>query len=149
MDKQCPEEFEILMSGYLDDELDEPARIRFEAMLEADPACRREFDVMKRLVLGTGRALALEEPPEEVWDTFLDSVYNRLERRTGWIILMLGMIILTAWSAALYFVLPWAPPAVKVLLALPVAGLVILFISVLRQRLRALKTDRYTKEVMR
>ena len=31
----------------------------------------------------------------------------------------------------------------------PVAGLVILFLSVLRQRMRVAKTDRYSKEVLR
>jgi len=148
MNEAC-EEYHILISGYLDGELDEAARLTLEEHTKVCPACCRELDTMKRLVVGTTSVLAYEEPPEEVWDGFLDSVYNRLERRTGWIVLVLGLVTLVAYGVVLYWLLPWASGFTKVLLAVPVGGLILLFISVLRQRVRAAKTDRYSREVFK
>ncbi len=36
----------------------------------------------------------LKKPPEEAWQLYWASVYNRLERRVGWILLSIGAIIL-------------------------------------------------------
>lgn len=44
---------------------------------------------------------------------------------------------------------PWASLGVKVLAALPLGGLLILFGSVLRERLFISKTDRYSRDVKR
>ncbi len=104
---------------------------------------------MKRLVVGTAAALAPDDPPEEVWDTFLDRVYNRLERKTGWVVFVVGALALTVFGIVLFVTQPWASALTKLLLAVPVVGLAILFVSVLRQRLEVAKTDRYTKEVIR
>lgn len=49
----------------------------------------------------------------------------------------------------LFVTLPWASAPVKLLLALPAVGLAILFVSVLRERLAAIKHDRYSREVQR
>ena len=88
----------------------------------ACPQCRREYDLLKRLVVGTSAALAVDDPPEEVWDGFLESVYNRLERKSGWTILITGCLLLAVYGAILYVFLDWANPLTKFLLALPVGG---------------------------
>jgi predicted anti-sigma-YlaC factor YlaD len=137
------------LCGYLDGELDAVTRRSLEDHVLACETCRREYDVMKRLVIGTSAALAQDEPPEEVWDDFLGTVYNRLERKTGWAVLITGLMLLTVYGVGLYFLLPWADPLTKFLLSLPVGGLAILFSSIWRQRLLVAKTDRYSKEVMR
>lgn len=143
------EEYQVLISGYLDGELEAEEREKVEGLMESSPAFRREYESMKRLFVGTASAFRIEEPSEETWDTFLDSVYNRLERQSGWIVLILGAVTLAAYGVVLYWVMPWASLPLKVLLALPAVGLVLLFISVLRQRLRVAKTDRYSREVFR
>ena len=148
MNEAC-EEYHILISGCLDGELDESARLKLEEHTQGCAPCRRELDAMKCLVVGTSAALAFEEPPEEIWESFLDSVYNRLERRTGWILLVLGLVSLAAYGVVLYWLLPWAPGPTKVFLALPAGGLLVLFVSVLRQRLRVAKTDRYSREIFK
>lgn len=137
-----------LISGYLDDELSAEQRAEVERRLGEDDAFREEFDKMKRIV-SAASGLHVEDPPEEVWDTFLDGVYNRVERRTGWLVFIVGLVLLTAFGVYRFIVEPWGPALVKVLIATVVIGLAVLFISVLRQRLHAAKTDRYSKEVHR
>lgn len=135
-----------LISGYLDGELTPEERTRVEQLRDQDPAFREEFERMKQLVTATSE-LRFEEPPEEVWDTFLEGVYNRIERRTGWIVFLVGVIALTAWGIYWFCVAEWGSPLVKGLIAVPLIGLVVLFISVLRQRLFVARTDRYSKEI--
>lgn len=147
--REYREEYEVLISGYLDGELTPEQAARLEQILAEIPACRSDFETMKQLIAGTNRALCPSDPPDEVWDTFLDNVYNRAERRFGWMVFIAGTLALTAYGIYLYFSEPWTSGAVKLLIAVPVLGLVMLFISVLRQRLRAAKHDRYSREVHR
>ena len=148
MSNSC-EEQQVRITGYLDGELDAAETRALEEHLKACPVCMRELDAMKTLIVGTAACLKIEHPPEEVWDAFLDDVYNRLERKTGWMILIVGLIASAAYGAVLFVLAPWADWPLKVLLGALFAGLTILFISVLRQRMRVAKTDRYTKEVKR
>jgi predicted anti-sigma-YlaC factor YlaD len=143
------EEYRILISGYLDDELEPEIRAELEAHLEDCPKCRREFDTMKRLFWGTSAAVAADDLPEETWDEFLDNVYNRLERKTGWVVFVFGVLCLTLFGTYVFLMEPWTSALIKLMVATPVAGLAILFVSVLRQRLENLKTDRYTREIHR
>ncbi|MBI2433224.1 MAG: zf-HC2 domain-containing protein [Candidatus Hydrogenedentes bacterium] len=148
MSKAC-EQYEILISGYLDGELDEGQSRTLEQHVESCSVCRREFETMKRLMVGTSASFRLTEPPDAVWDTFLDNIYNQLERRIGWGIALLGLLALAAYGVVLFYYEPWASNWIKVLLTLPALGLIVIFVSVLRQRLRAARTDRYSQGVHR
>ena len=143
------EEFRVLISGYLDNELSPEVRAELEAHLEECPKCQRELDSMKRLFWGTSAAFAADDLPQETWDEFLDNVYNRLERKTGWVVFVFGVLGLALFGAYVFVMEPWTSAVFKLMVATPVAGLAILFVSVLRQRLENLKTDRYTKEIHR
>jgi anti-sigma factor RsiW len=140
------DDIRALISGYLDGELTPEERSRVEQLRDQDPTFREEFERMKRLVTATSE-LRIEEPPEEVWDTFLDGVYNHIERQSGWLIFLVGVIALTVWGIYWFWVADWGSALVKVLIAVPIIGLVVLFISVLRQRLVVARTDRYSKEI--
>ena len=142
------EEMRTLMSGYLDHELEPDEVARFEAYLEAHADFREELDRMGQLV-DAASDLGVESLPDEVWDTFLDGVYNRLERRTGWMAFLLGVALLSGAGVYWFVVSPWASPTMKAVAALPLAGLGVLFGSVLRERLFVLKTDRYSRDVKR
>lgn len=142
------EKFQPLMSGRLDNELSEEDRRLFDEHIAQCAACRDEFAVMRRLVEAVS-TLWGDLPPEEVWDTFLDGVHNRVERQTGWVVFIIGAAALALYGIYVFIVDPWGPALLKVLFATPVVGLGIVFVSVLRQRLAAAKTDRYSKEIMR
>ena len=90
MKEDCTD-IQELLSGFLDGELDEAQQSRVDSHLSECPACRDELEKMKLLVAVTS-SIRIEDPPEEVWDTFLDNVYNNLERRTGWLIAIAGAI---------------------------------------------------------
>jgi hypothetical protein len=143
------EEFEMLLSGYLDAELDEAQLLRFEALLSESPSRREEVESMQRLYVGTNALFAPAHPADTVWDTFLDDVYNRIERRFAWAVVTFGAVALSLFAVFEFVSEPWGPALLKVLIAVPVAGLLLLFISVLRNRLHTLKTDRYEREVHR
>jgi predicted anti-sigma-YlaC factor YlaD len=148
MSASC-DEYQVLITGHLDGELDAAQQEQLEAHLKTCSACRREYEAMKNLVVGTSTCFAIDAPPEEVWDTFLEHVYNRIERKTGWLLLILGLVALTLYGTVLFIREPWAAAGTKLLFAVPVVGLVLLFISVLRQRIRIAQNDRYTKEIHR
>lgn len=143
------EEYRVLISGYLDNELEPELRVELENHLEECPRCQRELDSMRRLFWGTSAAFAAGSLPQETWDEFLDNVYNRLERKTGWVVFVFGALALALFGGYVFVMEPWTSALIKVLVAAPVAGLAILFVSVLRQRLENLKTDRYSKEIHR
>jgi len=110
---------------------------------------QRELDTMRMLFCGTSAAFGAEDLPEEQWDAFLENVYNRLERKTGWVVFVFGVLALTLFGSYVFVMEPWTSALVKLLLATPVVGFAILFVSVLRQRLENLKTDRYSREIHR
>jgi anti-sigma factor RsiW len=138
---------EALISGYLDNELDAETLARVEARLKADPGFREEFERMKGLITAANEG-DMPLPEDAAWDEFLDGVYNRIERRTGWMVLIMGLAALAVYGVVMFFAVP-GNPLMKLAVSVPVVGLVLLFISVLRQRLHVAKTDRYSREVQR
>ncbi|MFC2075832.1 anti-sigma factor family protein [candidate division KSB1 bacterium] len=150
----CPA-WEAQISGYLDKELTEAEAREVETHLETCPACRRELEKQKQLLEVTDTMKFLK-PPEEVWERYWDHIYNRLERQIGWIFLSIGAIVLAAWGlyALVTTVLPdfWNDPslhiAVKIGIIAAGLGVAVLFVSVLRERILTIKTDRY-REVKR
>ncbi len=147
-DNDTKDEMRTLMTGYLDGELEPDEKARFEHYIEQHPEFKSEFKEMELLV-DAASELEAETLPDEVWDTFLEDVYNRLERRTGWTLLILGATLLAFLGVYGFIVIPWATTQVKLLAAIPLAGLFILFGSVLRERLFILKTDKYSRDVKR
>ena len=146
---RCEEHYRVLISGMIDGELDKEQAADLDAHLDDCFDCQRELDSLRRLFTGTGEAFGGDTPPEEAWDTFLDNVYNRIERQTGWVLLLAGLVALALFGTYQFVAEPWGSALIKTLVATPVIGFIVLFISVLRQRLEELKTDRYTKEVHR
>ena len=145
---ETKDEMRTLMSGYLDGELDPDEQARFERYVEEHADFGRELEEMETLVSAASEMKA-ETLPDDLSDTFLDHVYYRLERRTGWIVLILGAASLAGLGLYCFVVVPWASLEMKILAALPLAGLFILFGSVLRERLFMLKTDKYSRDVKR
>ena len=148
MNRETCHTIEPKLSGYVDNELTSGERRNVEAHVENCGQCRKVLEEMEQLTAVTA-PLRIAEPPEEVWENFLDNVYNRLERRTGWVFFVFGVIVLTAFAVYHYVADPWTSPFNKTLLAVPIGGLALLFVSVWRQRIFVAKTDRYTRDVKR
>ncbi len=147
MNRQC-DAVQALMSGYLDGELGPEERARVDSHAGTCDDCRQELETMRQLVSASS-GIAVASPPEEVWDTVLDGVYSRLERRTGWFLFVIGAVGLVALGIYYFITEPFASAFQKTFLAVPAVGFSILFISVLRQRLFVAKTDRYSRDIRR
>jgi predicted anti-sigma-YlaC factor YlaD len=140
-----------LISSYLDHELDEEQRRQVEEHIEHCPECRKEYGEMARFE-EVMRKMTLKQPPKEAWQVYSESVYNRVERGIGWILLSIGAMILLFFAG--YNVVkgviedPTIPVIVKAGILLGLAGVVILLVSVVRERVFVNKRERY-KEIQK
>jgi hypothetical protein len=144
---QC-EDVKTLLSGYVDEELDEKDRHAVEKHLAACGGCRTECEKLRNLVEVTSE-MKFMEPAKEVWDDYWSSVYNRLERSAGWMIFVLGLIVWAAWGVYCFVKDPTIEAVEKVIVAAPVIGILILLVSVIRERVYKSRFDKYSREVKR
>ena len=140
-----------LLSAYVDGELEPDDVARIEAHLAENEQTRSEVEKLRRLKAVTG-AMRLKEPPAEEWEVFWKSVYNRTERSLGWILLCLGVVIIGAWglTEAVMALLKTddLPLLLRGSILIAAAGLLVLLISVVRERIYRRSRTRY-KDVIR
>jgi hypothetical protein len=138
--------FRILLSGYIDDELTSEERADFERHLQDCAECQKELETFRRLREVTG-AMKYADIPEQVWEGYWSSIYRRLERGLGWILISMAVIILSGFGGYHllqdFFLNPEKPLLLKVGIGCGMAGFIVLFVSILRERLFACRRDRY------
>lgn len=138
-----------LISSYHDQELSEEQKRQIEEHIRHCDSCRHEFDEMKKFEEVMNQ-MELKKPPKEVWQVYWSSIYNRLERHIGWILLSIGAIILLFYGG--YKTIegiiqdPAIPLILKVGILAALGGLVVLLVSITRERIFVRKRERY-KEV--
>ena len=142
---------EQLMMAALDDELAEGERAELEIALERDSVLRAEWNRLQRLQEVT-RMTRILTPADETWGGYWESVYNRLERGTGWLLAGAGALVLALyglWSMLQEMMADTSLPGfVKVAVFCLVSGLLILSVSALREKLFTHRHDPY-KEIER
>lgn len=146
------DEFKGAMMGYLDGELDAEQRARLESHLDACEACARELAELSNLKEELAD-MKLREPSDAELERYWRSLYNRLERGVGWILFSAGAVILLCYGGFKLVEEVVRDPTIALLvkagLVALVFGVVILFVSLLRERLSLLKRDKYSREVKR
>ena len=144
-------DYKDLMMGYLDGELDDEQKRSFEAHLAACPQCESELKEFRKIKQITDEVV-LAEPEDKVWQQYWGGVYNRIERGVGWILFSAAAILLLIYGGfkAIEEIVkdPEVGIILKVALLTLIAGLAVLLVSVLRERLYFRKKDRY-KDVRR
>ena len=146
------EDYRQWITGYVDDELSVADRQRLESHLRACDACRRELEELvafkEHLTM-----IKFKEPSDAELERYWRSIYNRLERRVGWILFSLGAIVVTCWAAFKAIEEMIQDPSVSLVLKVGVVALIVggavLFVSLVRERLTVRKTDKYSREVER
>jgi predicted anti-sigma-YlaC factor YlaD len=145
------EEARLLLMGYIDGELG-PVKIRrLEDHLAVCVACRREERQFRKLEEVTEEMLNEELPPLDV-DAAWETVYRRLERSAGWLLLSAGLILLLgygAWELLNGFLLDSeAPLIVRLGVGTALGGTIVLLVSIGREVLTRFRSERY-REVIR
>jgi predicted anti-sigma-YlaC factor YlaD len=142
MSNVCERSFdEVLLSGYLDDALTQAEAQRIRIHLEDCGVCRGLFDELAAL-REAARTTTFQEPDESAWPELPKTRVSGFSRSLGWLVVVSWLAVVSV--LALWRLLSQAgdPLEVFVVLGLP-GGFVMLFASVLLDRLRDLKTDRY------
>lgn len=138
-----------LISSSLDGELDNGQRKMAEEHLEQCEECRQEFEEMGRFE-EVMRKMQFRKPHKEVWEIYWSAVYNRLERRIGWILLSIGGMILLffgGYKAVEGIIQDSSIPLIlKIGILTVLGGVVVLVVSMLREQVFVQKRERY-KEV--
>jgi len=140
------EEMKILISGLVDGEIDGEEKKMVEDHIVGCDDCRDEYSRLLRLKEVTNE-MKYFDLPDRLWAQYWEGIYRRLERGTGWVLFSLGAIILMAYGAWHFlndFLFDTSVSAViRFGLAALVLGLIIILVSIIRERLFARKHDRY------
>ena len=146
------EDYDQMMSGYIDGELSPAHRDQFERHVRDCDSCRQRLGelvaIKEQLTM-----IKFKEPTDAELDRYWGHVYNRLERGIGWILFSLGSIILLCYGGFLLVEEllgdPEVPIGIKVGIVALVVGGAALFVSLLRERLTTRKSDKYSQEIER
>jgi anti-sigma factor RsiW len=117
-----------------------------EQRLSADKALRKEYESMKAMkeVTMSNRP---PEPGAALWKTYWAGVYRRMERGFGWVLFSIGAIVLMLYGAWEFGRQWWGDDSIPVWVRISgaslAAGIIILFVSVLRERVYFHKNERY------
>ena len=139
-------DYKDLMMGYLDNELSEEQKNRFEEHLAGCPECAGELKEFQKLKAITDE-VTLVEPEDRIWQDYWAGIYNRIERDIGWIIFSVSAILLSICGGfkLIEKIVTDATTGMllKIGLIALIVGLAILFVSVLRERIYFWSKDRY------
>lgn len=145
------ERFQQLLMGAVDQELSAAEQEEFETLLQQNSDFKEEwtkFKSMKEVLI----TMKFKNLPEKTWDNYWLNVFNRLERGLAWILVSVGSVILITFglfkAVEEMFQDQHLILIVKVAIIAVLAGLVILLVSVIREKLIVRRSDPY-KEVKR
>jgi anti-sigma factor RsiW len=142
MADRCSTTFdEALISGHLDGELTQAAEQRVRLHLEDCEHCRTVLAELQAL-RATTMSTEFHQPDDSQWDERPRSGLSLLARRTGWVVAVVWAVFLAAY-ALWHFWQGSANLAEKILVFGGLSALVLLFTSVLLDRLRAARNDPY------
>jgi hypothetical protein len=142
------EHYRELLAGYIDGELTAEEKLDFERELSHSAELRAELQEFRQLKEVTD-TMRYADIPQQVWDSYWESLYKKTERGLGWIFLSVGAILVIGFGLyhAFYdlFTDPEAPLWLQVGLPTAVLGAGILLVSFARERFFARKRERYTE----
>lgn len=145
------EQWKPLLAGYMDGELTREENDRFKRHLSHCNDCREDLLQLGELKEVTEH-MKHEHLPDAFWDQYWLGVYNRMERGLAWVLLSIGGTILVGlgmWQLVNEFFLnAEVPLLLRFGLGITIAGSAVLFVSLIRERMRMWRHDPY-KEVQR
>ena len=142
------ENYRELLAGYVDGELTDAEKLEFERELSHSAELRAELEEFMKLKEVTNR-MRYADIPDQVWESYWESLYKKTERGIGWLFLSVGIIIVAGFGLyEIFYGLfsdPEAPLWLQIGLPMATVGGLILLVSYGRERLFARKRERYTE----
>lgn len=140
------EEIQKLMMAYLDEEISEKEKNLVEKHLVQCKKCRDELDSFARLKEVTNK-MKFADLKEDIWAGYWKGIYRRIERGAGWFFLSIGAIILLAFGVFQFFKDLFLDPSISFIVKIGVSvlafGIIVLLVSIGRERIFASKKERY------
>ena len=131
----------------IDDELSNEERLAYQAHVRECEVCTRELAGLGRVVKLTGE-LRLRVSDDAFWKGYWESVWRKSERRLGFLFLTGGAVMILGFFLVRALRSPQLFTYEGISIALILLGLIVLFISVARERYHEHKHDPY-REVER
>jgi predicted anti-sigma-YlaC factor YlaD len=145
--KNCTE-MEMKIMAMIDQEVDDKQRHEVEVHIQQCDNCKTIYNNLSKLK-GVTREMKFKKLPEMYWDEYWRHIYNRIERGISWIFISIGAILIlsfVSWQWITYFLADThMHPILKLGIITLVIGAVILFISILREKIMVRKVDKYRK----
>jgi len=146
----CDEKYRVLISGFIDGELDDEQMRELNSHLNQCADCRNLLEELREQKKIMEMVFAREH--DRALDGFEKGVYARLERKIGWILLSVSAILLGTFGGIVLvrdlILNPEFSLLVRIGVPVGIAGLAVLGVSALRQRITTLRGDPY-REVKR
>jgi hypothetical protein len=134
--------FEVDGMRLLDGELTARERAEYEDHARGCEDCRRELREIGRIVELTDE-LKLRAPDEEFWGRYWDSLFHRMERGTGFFLLIAGVIAVSVFALYKAVTSPDFFTFQGIAIAVILLGVIVVFLSVVRERYHERKRDPY------
>lgn len=146
MNSRDTEQIKSRMMASIDGELGPEEDARLQMDLQKHPELEMEYQQLKKVKLMTSQH-RLRDPQPEFWDTFSLNLYTRIERGLGWILISIGAVVLLGygvWHVLTGFLSdPQIQTWVKVSVLSLAAGILLLTVSLIRERIYLNKNERY------
>jgi predicted anti-sigma-YlaC factor YlaD len=131
-----------MLSGYLDGELTQGDRQRVELHVETCAKCRKAYDELAELRGAIGE-MSFGKMSSEEWSKIMNDLPVRTSRGAGWLLYVAGLVIVCGYGFYEFARDDTVPALIKTGIGGLVVGTLLLFLSVLRERLITRKTDKY------
>lgn len=141
VNNQCQKTQELI-SGYLDGELTQQQSQMVRVHIESCKDCQTIYQDLKAMRESIGN-LKYPECEEEKIERILNEPVAKTFSILGWVLSIIGVAMLMIYQIFTFYMADDVSFAAKVFIFIIEAGVLALFISVLRQRLIARKTDKY------
>ncbi|MEM9209157.1 MAG: zf-HC2 domain-containing protein [Pseudomonadota bacterium] len=137
------DDIDELLSGYLDGELTQQEHQRVRLRCETDPAYREKLEELRALRERVGN-MSFGTHDANQWRESMNDLPTQTTRGLGWLLLIGGALIAAGFAVFLFFSNVNGLSLIERLIVGGIyGGLLLLFISVLRQRLIERKKDKY------
>lgn len=147
MSRNCQRAFdEELISGYIDGALPQMQTQSVRLHVEDCDACRTLLEELETL-RETAKSTRFTAPADDEWPELPKTRPGRISRSLGWVLVIAWLLAVSGLALWRFLTQAANPVEIFLVLGLP-GGALLLFLSVLMDRLRELKTDRY-REVHR